>query len=166
MTDHVIDTNVLLVASAADPHSPFSGSDLPPDLQAQVFEWLVSFRQDPAQVLVLDDWFRIYDEYRNKLTEQDYGLQVVSEKMNHARLVPVAYDTDGAALVPPNFSSLDPSDRKLLAALIAAPAGSCLVNATDTDWLAIERALDQEGLRVLHLLDAWLRSKHAAKQRR
>ena len=164
MADHVIDTNVLLVASAAHPFSPFDDSDLPVELQQVVFEWLAVLRVEEGRTLVWDDLFKIYEEYRHKLTDQDFGLQVVHEKMATARFVPVTYDADGIAVVPEAFSSFDPSDRKLLAALIADSGGSSLVNATDTDWLEIEEALENAGLSVLQLLEVWLREKYAAKK--
>lgn len=164
MTDHVVDTNVLLVASAAHPFSPFGGSDLPTDLQARVFEWLAAFRSDGDREMVWDDRFKIYEEYRNKLTDQDYGMQVVTEKMTTARFVPVDYDGNGDGVVPAEFANFDPSDRKLLAALLLDKAQSSLVNATDTDWLEIEAELESAGATVVHLLEPWLRAKFEAKK--
>ncbi|MBI2565610.1 MAG: hypothetical protein HYV63_01080 [Candidatus Schekmanbacteria bacterium] len=161
MADHIIDTNVLLVASAAHPHSPFGDSDLPRELQEAVFEWLAAFRRDSARTMVWDELWRIYDEYRRKLTDQDYGLQVVTEKMATARFVAVGYDGDGAAVLPAGFAAFDPSDRKFLAALLADGGASTLVNATDTDWLEIEAEIAAAGRTVQHLVEDWLRVKYA-----
>lgn len=163
MPDHIVDTNVLLVASAAHPFSPFGDSDLPPELQERVFEWLAGLRADPARQMVWDTMWKIYDEYRNKLTEQDYGLQVVSEKMASARFVEVSYDGDGIAIVPAAFACFDPSDRKFVAALLADGGQSTLVNATDTDWLEIENEIGAAGRTVEHLLEQWLRAKYKEK---
>lgn len=165
VTDHVVDTNVLLVASAAHPFSPFDHSDVPADLQEEVFEWLAAFRADGSRKMVWDDWFKIYDEYRNKLSDQDFGLQVVKEKMaTAARFVPVDYDGDGNGVVPAPFASFDPSDRKLLAALLFDTAQTSLVNATDTDWLEIEDELHAAGATVEHILETWLRAKFECKK--
>ncbi len=164
MADHIVDTNVLLVASAAHPYSPFDDSDLPAELQAAVFEWLAAFRADTSRTMVWDRLWKIYDEYRHKLTDQDYGLQVVAEKMATARFVDVDYDDEGVALVPADFQAFDRSDRKFLAALLADAGQSTLVNATDTDWLEVEREITANGRIVLHLLENWLRHKHAEKK--
>lgn len=164
MNDLVVDTNVLLVASAAHPYSPFDDTHVPFDLQGTVFEWLAAFRQDAARCLVLDDRFRIYDEYRNKLTDQDYGLQVVHEKMTAFRCATVEWDPDGHAVVPPKFASFDRSDRKLLAAALTNRRNIAIVNATDTDWFEIEAELGDEGVVVLHLLEEWLRATFKARE--
>lgn len=163
MPDHVVDTNVLLVASAAHPYSPFGDSGLPAEDQQRVFEWLAAFRADSARAMVWDTLWKIYEEYRHKLTAQDYGLQVVHEKMMGARYVEIDYDEDGAALVPPVFAGFDPSDRKFLAVLLADAGQSTLVNASDTDWLDIEAELAAAGQTVEHLVEDWLRAKHAEK---
>ena len=164
MADHVVDTNVLLVASASHPYSPFDDSDLPPDLQRAVFDWLVAFRADPARQLVLDTFWKIYEEYRHKLTDQDYGLMVVLEKMTTTRFVEVEYDDDGFGVVTSAFAAFDPSDRKLLAALLTDVETLSLVNATDTDWLEIEAELNATGATVEHLVEDWLRAKYRAKK--
>lgn len=164
MPDHVVDTNVLLVASAAEPYSPFDDSDVPLELQAEVLEWLTTFRADGSRMMVLDDSFEIYREYRNKLTDQDLGMLVINEKMASARFQPVEYDEDGNGVVPEAFANFDPSDRKLLATLLIDVDGTSLINAADTDWLEIEDELIAANARVEHLIEAWLRSKFEAKQ--
>ncbi|MCK5796322.1 MAG: hypothetical protein KAI47_04010 [Deltaproteobacteria bacterium] len=163
MTDHVVDTNVLLVASAAHPYSPFGDSDLPKDLQGRVFEWLTAFQKDTTRNMVWDVEFKIYDEYRNKLTAQDYGMLVVNEKMAQARWIDIEYDENGDGVVPKAFSAFDRSDRKLLAVLLADTDGTSLVNATDTDWLEIEAQLQDAAAQVDHLLEHWLRAKYDEK---
>lgn len=159
MNDLVVDTNVLLVASAAHPFSPFDDTHVPLAEQQTVFDWLAAFRSDPDRRLVLDDLLRIYDEYRNKLTDQDYGLQVVHEKMINPYFVSLAWD-GAVAVVPPAFQRFDASDRKLLAAALADPAAICIVNAADSDWLEIEEELAAAGIRVIHIIEAWLRASY------
>ena len=158
MSDHVVDTNVLLVASAAHPYSPFDETHVPIAEQRVVFEWLAVFRTDTQRKLVLDDLFAIYKEYRNKLSDQDFGLQVVHEKMQELRQVDLAWDANGHAVVPFAFGAFDPSDRKLLAAALTDPATISIVNAADSDWLEIEAELATAGVTVVHVLEAWLRA--------
>lgn len=157
MKDHVVDTNVLLVASAAHPYSPFDDTHVPDAGQKQVFEWLKAFHGDCGRHLVLDDRLKIYEEYRNKLTDQDYGLQVVKEKMQMLRFAEIAWDGE-MAVVPEAFRQFDPSDRKLLAAALTDPSGISIVNAADTDWLEIEEALAAAGIEVVHIIESWLRA--------
>ncbi|AKT38977.1 hypothetical protein [Chondromyces crocatus] len=171
MADHVVDTNVLLCASMADGASPFDGADhVAVEEQLEVLAWLTAFHADPEKRLVIDEAFRIYDEYLHKLTVQDYGLLVIHEKLQTAELVPVAYDGDGHGIVPEALGSLDPSDRKLAAAAIASTrmqgAPCTLVNATDTDWYDVEEPLEETGVVLEQLLDAWCRAKREEKLRR
>lgn len=158
MSGVVIDTNVLLVASAAHPYSPFDDTHVPAELQKAVFDWLAAFRTDDSRRLVIDDWFEIYDEYRNKLSDQDYGLLVIADKMRNLQIAELEWDEDGRAIVPPEFSCFDPSDRKFLAAALTDRANISIANATDTDWLEIEEQLEAAGVRVEHLLEDWLRA--------
>jgi hypothetical protein len=159
MTDHVVDTNVLLVASAVDPYSPFADSHVPLAEQRTVFEWLAAFRADGDRRLVLDDCLKIYEEYRHQLSEQDYGLQVIHEKMQQFRPVQLAWEDDETAVVPEAFSAFDRSDRKLLAAALTDPATISIVNAADSDWLEIEAELQAAGVTVVHVIEAWLRAR-------
>ncbi len=160
---HVIDTNVLLVASAAHPFSPFSDSHVPPHLREEVLKWLMAFQDDDSLGLVLDTDFRIYEEYRRKLTGQDLGLLIIDHCMKKAKFVKVQYDENKHGLVPPVLAPLDPSDRKLAAAALAGPIPTTLVNATDSDWLEVEEECGQAGLVVEHLLESWLREGHTCR---
>ena len=160
MTDHVIDTNVLIVASAAHPYSPFDDTHVPPAEREAVLEWLSAFRRDERH-LVLDTMFKIYDEYRNKLTDQDLGLQVITEKLQHSflRTHSIRYDADGTAVVPDCFRALDRSDRKFLATALADGGRSTIVNAADPDWYAVEDECVRHGIVVEQIIDAWLRAR-------
>jgi hypothetical protein len=166
MPDYVVDTNVLLVASAAHPFSPFDECDLTETDRDKVLDWLSRFHADQDCRMVWDRDFRIYDEYRHKLGEQDYGLLVVHEKMGSSRQVDIEYDLDTHALVPGDFADLDNSDRKFLAVVLADDAKPTLANATDTDWLKIETRLADAGIQVEHIIETWLRGKHAEKESR
>ena len=173
----VVDTNVLIVASAADDGSPFRPDATPiqeAELRGNVLAWLQSFEKDSDRSVVLDwDW-HICGEYQNKLNpEQDYGwLAIMSKKdRNEVVWVGLEVDANGHAKLPAGLrravSDLD--DRKMVAAVLAARSDGhdCkLVNACDTDWLDCEPALVDAGIAVHHLLGGWLRQRHASKKQR
>lgn len=157
MADHVVDTNVLIVASAADPASPFKDTHVPTSERRIVYAWLKDFRADDGRRLIMDRARGILREYRKKLTTQDYGMIVAMEKLRTAAFVPVKYDGE-YAVVPERLARFDNSDKKLVAAHLAhrAEGGqSTIVNACDTDWHEHEEALSAEGVIVEQLLPAW-----------
>lgn len=143
---------MLLVASAAvEPRYPDVPAD--PNGIAVVFEWLCGFRDDSSRQMVLDDCFMIYEEYRNKLTGQHFGLLVVHHKLaNCLRQVPVSYDGAGYGIVPTALAPLDNSDKKFVAAALNDPVGIHIVNATDSDWKQHQALLQQHGVQVVELL--------------
>ncbi len=163
MRDCIVDTNVLLVASAAEPFSPFADTHVPVEQQQVVFEWLAAFRRDSDRRLTLDDAWRIYEEYRNRLTDQDFGLLAIHEKLQSARMVTVAWDAAGYAVVPESLQACDPSDRKFLAVALSDPDTLAIVNAADSDWIEIERELAAAGVNVVHIVEAWLREGMARR---
>jgi hypothetical protein len=170
MPDHIIDTNVLLVASAHDPGSPFKDSDHVPVKHRQgVFEWLASFRRDNTRQVVLDQNFTIYNEYRNKMSDQDFGLQVMKTKMELflLRQVNIDYDSDGKGALPRDLKQVvyDEDDRKMVAVALADHGRSTIVNACESDWYDWEEALNQAGVVIEHLIDDWCRSKWNDKRK-
>lgn len=168
----VVDTNVLIVASAADDGSPFREDATPVEeavLRQKVLDWLKAFEQDPERHAVLDwDW-HICGEYQNKLTDQDYGFLALMSKRDHNQVVWVGLqvDHDGHAVLEDALSTAvtDLADRKMVAAVLAAGAEQhvCrLTNACDTDWLDCADALAAHGVDVEHLIEEWLRRKWQA----
>jgi hypothetical protein len=172
MTHHIIDTNVLLVASAHHPDSPFQESSLPAELMQQVLDWLMAFRKDGRRTVVLDQFFKIWDEYHNKMTGQDIGLMVVTEKLQTAVVVDIEYDRDGHGRLPPGLEVVvhDRSDRKFVAVALehlSQGGKSTIVNAVDTDWHAWDTALKSCGITVTHLVEGLARvTGSGQKQRR
>jgi hypothetical protein len=159
MDDHVIDTNVLLVASAAHPFSPFSDTHVPPEHRERVLDWLVAFRSSLDRLLVLDRTMRIYEEYRHKLTDQDLGLQIIHQRLLDAEFVDIDLDEDGHGRVPAPLARLDRADRKFAAAALAATRPTTVVNCADPDWMEVAEGCAAVGLRVEELLEAWLRER-------
>lgn len=171
----VLDTNVLIVASAADDGSPFQPDATPVQeraLRQQVLDWLTNFEQDSDKHAVLDYDWKICSEYQNKLTEQDYGWLVMMRKRDQNAVIWVGLNMDpnGHAVLHETLASAvtDLADRKMVAAVQAAieMGEECrLTNACDTDWLDCEAVLQMAGVHVEHLLKDWLIAKRANKHK-
>ncbi|MCC6916940.1 hypothetical protein [Nitrosomonas sp.] len=171
---YVVDTNVLITASAASPTAPRDIDVTPrdPALRFRVWQWLVEFENSPAR-LVLDSAGKIKEEYDRKLGFNDYGIQVVIHKWSTAAVdnVDVQYDANGHALLPPPLNSVvhDLADRKMVAAALEATkyfGESVIAFAGDTDWHDWEQALIQAGLSLEPIIEEWSRAKHAEKANR
>ncbi len=179
MNWHVVDTNVLIVASGEHPESPFSSANHPVENSEhaeQVFNWVSSLETSAAR-LIMDCNDVIYKEYRNKLTEQDFGLIVLREKMGRGEMDYVALDweeepgyPDLVAVLQENLKIAvhDLSDRKMVAACISANeehGPSSIINACDTDWIDWEAVLQQEGVIVEQLIEEWVRNRWREKHK-
>ena len=171
---YVVDTNVLIAASAADPDNPKDIDATPdePGLREQVWQWLDRFQRGDSR-MVLDGSGRIMDEYTRKLGFNDFGIQVVMHKWSTAAVddVDVAYDDDGSAILPAALAVLvhDGADRKMVAAALASRQAfgeGCIVFAGDTDWHDWEDGLLEHELLLEPIIEAWSRAKHAQKQGR
>ena len=170
MSDCIIDTNVLLVASASDPSSPFGDSDhVPLDHQELVLKWLIDFRVDGQRKLVLDQSFKIWDEYHNQMTRgRDIGSLIVAEKLLFARFVEIAFDNDGNGILPPEYNEVDLSDRKFVAVALndhVDGGSSAIVAACDRGWYKCEGILKQGGVSVVQIVEEWSRRVWNEKQK-
>lgn len=173
---YVVDTNVLIAASAVEP-SPQRDIDATPKESAwrqKVWLWLDEFNQSDSR-LVLDDKLRIFDEYQNSrhLTHQDFGIQVVMHKWSTSAVdsVPVEFDAEGHGVLPETLAPVihDLADRKMVAAALAAHTHfgeGCVAFAGDTDWHDWEQALAEHQVLLEPIIEAWSRQKHAEKKRR
>ena len=169
---YVVDTNVLIAASAADPQNPTDIDATPEDqvLRLKVFVWLDHFRMSLSH-LVLDEAGKIYEEYRNKLNDQDFGIQVVIHKWSTSAVdsMNVEYDANGHGCLPDALAPVihDRDDRKMVAACLAAlhTHGSCTIAfAGDSDWIGWETALRDHGVELEPIIEEWTRRKHAERQ--
>lgn len=152
MADHLVDTNVLIVGSAAI-EPKYTDISVDADGIEVVFNWLTAFRDDASRKLVLDEVWKIYEEYNNKLDGQHFGLQVVHHKLQAClRSEPVAYDGGGYGVVPAALAAVDNSDKKFVAAALNDPANIHIVNAADSDWRQHEVALKAHSIVVVELL--------------
>lgn len=179
---HVIDTNVLLLASAAHPSSPLHGDVTPvddPECRKKVLYWLEAFELSDEKI-VLDWEWKIVNEYkgenrRHKLTDQDYGLQVVLHKFSNNEFHGVTLEWDEPDSARIHVQALhdliqDHADRKMVAAALASGGsnGCCdIVNSCDTDWYDWEEELESSGLFVHQIIgEEWCRPKWLEKKAR
>lgn len=173
---HVIDTNVLIVASAAHGTSPFPEDATPvekAELRARVLDWVVDFDQSQRRIVLDYDW-EIAGEYQSKLSDQDYALQIVLQMTSTDRVSWFRLEREGDGRTRIAHADLDPAitdlaDRKMVAAVLAGgcSAGGCnLVNACDTDWYDWQVAMEAADVYVEQLIHEWCHAKWLAKQAR
>jgi hypothetical protein len=166
----LLDTNVLIVASAADDASPFQPEATPvqeKQYRMKVLSWFTAFVDNLDCHAVLDYHWLICTEYSNKLTEQDYGWLALMAKKDRNEIVWVdlRVDHNGHAVLPDLLAVhvTDLADRKMVAGVLVAQehGHTCkLTNVCDTDWLDCADALKAAGVEVEHLLEhEWLRPK-------
>lgn len=169
---YVVDTNVLIAASAGNPqqHRPIEATPEDPILRLAVWQWLKAFKESDSR-LVLDGAGRIFEEYRHQLGFGDYGHQVVLHKWSTCAsdVVEIAYDTDGNAVLPADLQPVvhDLADRKMVAACAEAIRvhGACWIAfAGDTDWHGWEQALSAHRIPLEPVIEAWSRQKYAEKE--
>lgn len=171
---YVVDTNVLIAASAADPTHPrdIDATPADPALRMEVWLWLSQFDAGNSR-LVLDTESRIFDEYCNKLRFNDYGRQVVVNKWSTCAVdsVGVEYDEHGEGVLPATLACVihDGADRKMVAAALASHTDfgeGCVAFAGDTDWHDWEAELGRHNVLLEPIIEKWSRAKHAEKKRR
>lgn len=168
---YVVDTNILIAASVADPVHP-KDIDATPDDPAwrmKVWEWLSEFHSSSTR-LVLDFAGEIYDEYNNKLGFNDFGIQVVMNKWSTAAVdnVVVDYDEHGHGVLPESLMPVihDDADKKMVAAALESHVQfgeGCVAFAGDTDWHDWEDSLAEHHVILEPIIEEWSRAKHAEK---
>jgi len=168
---YVVDTNVLIAASAVDADSAIARNTTPSDpaLRMKVWEWLDTFQQDTSK-LVLDGQGGIEQEYGKKLGFNDFGRQVVLQKWSTGAvdLVDVQYDANGDGILDEPLQTVvhDRADRKMVAAALDAKDqyGFCAIAfAGDTDWHGWENDLLDAGLELEPIIPEWSLAKYKEK---
>lgn len=171
---YVVDTNVLIAASAADPvgQRDIDATPADPALRRQVWDWLSAFEQTTTR-MILDSTGKIYDEYCGNLDFGDYGRAVVIHKWSTGAVdnVAVDYDADGHGILPDALNPVvhDLSDRKMVASALLAHVQfgeGCIAFAGDTDWHDWETDLQGHNVLLEPIIEEWSRQKHAEKQAR
>ena len=168
MRRRVLDTNVLIVASGGDPRALGTlASHLETSDQKVVFAWLNGFISDRSAQVILDP--QVLNEYRNKLSEQDYGLHAIRTMLDQGKVeyCKLKYDRNGSATLPKDLQAIvrDCSDRKFVAlALLFSDA--MITNACDTDWIEWEGGLLAKGIKLDQLLREWCEARCREKAKR
>lgn len=176
---YLVDTNVMLAASAVSELSNLAVRAMPQEIELRemIYEWLVDFDQSDRRI-VLDEKGLVRDEYERNmpfnLREQEYGLQVLQYKLdrNLADYVPIdSLEANGEhiAVLDPSHEGLvtDREDRKWVACSLAAKIlfdqVPPIVYGAETDWFIAEAQLREIGLSFHRLLpDDWYTSKVSA----
>ena len=171
---YVVDTNVLIAASASDPTHPkdIDATPADPTQRIRVWQWLDAFQSSPSR-MVLDLAGGIYDEYNKKLGFNDFGIQVVMHKWSTAAVdnVDVAYDEHGHGVLQPPLLAVihDEADKKMVAAALDSHrqyGEGCVAFAGDTDWHDWEAELLANSVVLEPIIEDWSRNKHFEKQAR
>ncbi len=176
---YLIDTNVMLAASAVSELSNHTVRAMPQEIELRemIFEWLADFDQSDRRI-VMDEVGLVRDEYERNLPfnlrEQEYGMQVLQSKLdrNLADYVPIeSLEANGEhiAVLDPAHEALvtDREDRKWVACALAAQIlfdrVPPIVYGAETDWFFAEAQLRGIGLCFQRLLpDSWYQSKVGA----
>ncbi|WP_345889201.1 hypothetical protein [Shewanella algae] len=171
---YVVDTNVLIAASTADPVDPkdIDATPVDPGLRLEIWQWLSDFQNSDSR-MILDSKNGIYDEYTHKLGYNDFGIQVVMHKWSTAAVdnVYVEYDENGhGVLAPPLLDIIhDDADKKMVAAALESHkqyGEGYVAFAGDTDWHDWEAALLDNNVMLEPIIEQWSRQKHAEKKKR
>lgn len=171
---YVVDTNVLIAASAADPTHPSDIDATPADplQRMRVWQWLDVFQASRSR-MVLDMAGGILGEYKKKLGFNDFGIQVVMHKWSTDAVdnVDVAYDEHGHGVLQLPLLAVihDEADKKIVAAALDAHkrhGEGCIAFAGDTDWHDWEADLLANNVTLEPIIEDWSRQKHAEKQDR
>lgn len=166
---YVVDTNVIIAASTIDDIS-INATPEDAELRIQVWNWLKEFKSSESH-LVLDGQGYIQKEYRTKLGQNAYGLQVVRHKWDTIAydLVSIEYDSDGHAILNESLQTVvdDRADRKMVAAALAALTdygNSCIAFAADSDWHRWEDEIKKAGVELEPIIEQWSRAKYDEKK--
>ena len=168
---YVVDTNVLIAASAGAPVNPTDIDATPQDplVRRRVWQWLFAF-QDSDSRLVLDFGQEIYGEYQNKLGFNDFGIQVVMHKWSTTAVETVDLEPEdgGYRTLPEEVGDAmhDLADHKMAAAayVVENTIGTCpIAFAGDTDWHGWEDVLTKHGINLEPVIEDWSRAKYLEK---
>lgn len=152
--EYVVDTNVLLAADAGE--TARLATHVPLACRLEALDWLTAALAEKRR-LVVDDAWRILNEYQNKLRSSDFGSQFLRQAFSMQLFVHVSieFDSDGHAKLPTPLEAVvhDRSDRKFVAASLAVTPPAPIVNCADSDWYDWEEALHAHDVRVCHLCE-------------
>jgi len=173
---YLIDTNVMLAASAVSELSNVAQRAMPLEIEFRenIYQWLEDFDLS-EQHLILDEEGLVRAEYERNLPfnmqEQEYGLLVLQSKLDRNQVDYVTIDSleangEHIATLEPAHEALvtDREDRKWVACALAARIllnqVPPIVYGAETDWFIAENGLKKLGLCFQRLLpDDWYISR-------
>jgi hypothetical protein len=176
---YLVDTNVMLAASAVSELSKLAVRAMPQEieLRAMIYEWLADFDKSDQRI-VLDEEGLVCAEYERNMPhnwrEQEYGMWVLQSKIDRMQVIQVpivSLEANGEriAVLDPAHEALvaDREDRKWVACALAAQILfdqlPPIVYGAETDWFIAEAQLRAIGLCFQRLLpDDWYTSKVGA----
>ena len=176
MAMYLIDTNVMLAASAVSELSNLAKRAMPREIELRelVFDWLAEFEMSDDQML-LDEEGLVRAEYERNMPfnmhEQEYGMRVLQDKIDRRLTEHVPIETfkgngEHIAVLAPLHAALvsDREDRKWVACALAAQhyleVSPPIVYGAETDWFVAEQALRAIGMEFLRLLpDEWYQQR-------
>lgn len=177
---YLVDTNVMLAASAVQDLSDLAIRAMPQEIELReiVYEWLSDFDQSEARI-VLDEEGLVRAEYERNMPfnqhHQEYGLQVLQSKLdrNLVEYVPIeSLEANGEhiAVLEPDHEAIvtDREDRKWVACALAAKTlfdqMPPIVYGAESDWFIAEEQLRAIGLSFRRLLpDHWYNTRVATR---
>lgn len=147
---HIVDTNVLLVASKKAPQASLT-------CVLTCIKYLQNLKE--SGILVIDSNRLIIREYENKNSRSgqpnvgDAFLKWVltHQATNRCEQVPITQIAENDFTEFPKSPSLekfDPSDRKFVAVALIHHAKPAIANAVDSDWRNYEQALQEHGVKL------------------
>lgn len=147
---HIVDTNVLLVASKKAPQASLT-------CVLTCIKYLQNLKE--SGILVIDSNRLIIREYENKNSRSgqpnvgDAFLKWVltHQATNRCEQVPITQIAENDFTEFPKSPSLekfDPSDRKFVAVALIHHAKPAIANAVDSDWRNYEQALKEHGVKL------------------
>lgn len=174
----LIDTNVMLAASAVSELSNVATRAMPQEIELReaVYVWLSEFDQSDARI-VLDEEGLVRHEYDRNMPfnqkETEYGQRVLQNKIDLGQIEYVPIKTleangEHIAVLDPAHEPLvtDREDRKWVACALSAQVHfndtPPVVYGAETDWFVAEEKLCAIGLCFKRLLpDDWYTSRIA-----
>lgn len=147
---HIVDTNVLLVASRKAPQASLT-------CVLTCIKYLQNLKE--SGILVIDSNRLIIREYENKNSRSgqpnvgDAFLKWVltHQATNRCEQVPITQiaENDFAEFPKsPSLEKFDLSDRKFVAVALTHHAKPAIANAVDSDWRNYEQALQEHGVKL------------------
>lgn len=148
MTEHVIDTNVIVVAD----RRVGEGSG---ECTWRCIRYLRSVRA--GRVLVDESWLILREYQQNMVPRGQPGpgseflrwLYRNSRNRRRCRMVPVRPDDERGFVEFPDDAELcgfDRADRKFVAVALASGTEPAIANASDRDWWTFREALERHGV--------------------